>query len=172
MSYVLSDRPPLTIPLELAEKLGLNEAIVIQQIHFWCCINKEQKRNFRDGYYWTFNSYKDWQKQFPFWSIPTIKRTIGNLEKKSLVIVGRFNKLKIDRTKWYRINYEKLATKEGIYTISALQREIDRNKEEHPEELLVASFRCAGAENEATEEIRQEIRNEIKKSKLLNLNPC
>ena len=54
-----------------------------------------------DGKYWIYNTIEAWHKQFPFWSISTIKRIISNLEKEKLIITGNFNKISIDRTKWY-----------------------------------------------------------------------
>ena len=36
-----------------AGTLGLNEAIIINQISYWNEINKKSGNNFKDGYYWT-----------------------------------------------------------------------------------------------------------------------
>lgn len=107
---ILFNKKPLTINVELAEKIGLNESIIVQQIQYWTEHNKEIRHNLREGYYWAYNTYEEWQKQFPFWSVSTIKRTFIKLEKEGWVISGNYNKLKIDRTKWYRLNYEKLET--------------------------------------------------------------
>ena len=119
MSRLLLDDQPLLVMPKLATKIGLNEAIILQQIHYWNEINKKTGNNYKDGHYWTFNSYADWQEQFPFWSIPTIQRAISNLEKLKLVVTGNYNKLKIDRTKWYRIDYKVLEILENspIYQI-------------------------------------------------------
>ena len=108
MSKLLLDEVPLMIMPQLAVKIGLNESIVLQQVHYWLEINKKANKNLRDGFYWTYNSYKEWQEQFPFFSTKTIQRTIVKLEKIDLLISANYNKLKIDRTKWYRINYETL----------------------------------------------------------------
>lgn len=108
MSKMLFDENPLVIQPKLAKIIGLNESIVLQQIHYWNEINRRSKNNFRDGNYWTFNSYERWCDQFPFWSESTIKRTIHKLERMKLIITGNYNKLKIDRTKWYRIDYNVL----------------------------------------------------------------
>jgi hypothetical protein len=102
---LLSEHPLLVLP-ELAKKIGLNEAIVFQQIHYWTEINKKANQNLRDGYHWTYNSYEQWNEQFPFWHVNTIKKTIANLEKARLIVSGNYNKLKIDRTKWYRVDYK------------------------------------------------------------------
>lgn len=105
---LLFDKNPLVINTELAVKIGLNESVILQQIHYWIEINRESGKNFYDGYYWTFNSYAEWQKQFPFWSVRTIRRIISSLESLNLLVSENYNKYKIDRTKWYRINYEAL----------------------------------------------------------------
>ena len=105
MSKLLLNEQPLLIMPRLATKIGLNESIVIQQIHYWNVINEKAKNNYKAGHYWTFNSYEEWSNQFPFWSISTIQRTVAKLEKLKLIVVGNFNRLKIDRTKWYRIDY-------------------------------------------------------------------
>lgn len=108
MSKLLINEEPLQVLPTLAKKVGLNEAIILQQIHYWNRINEKNNRNFYDGYYWTYNTYEDWQKQFPFWSTRTIQRAINRLEKLKLVVSGNYNELKLDKTKWYRINYKVL----------------------------------------------------------------
>ena len=108
ITKLLRNSLPLVIDIQLAKAVGLEEAIVIQQIHYWLIINQRNDRNLHAGYYWTYNSYTEWQKQFPFWSEHTVRRIFGDLEKKGYIISGNFNKLTIDRTKWYRLNYNKL----------------------------------------------------------------
>jgi DnaD/phage-associated family protein len=104
MSKFLLDEKPLIVLPSLAKAIGLNEAIILQQLHYWL----QESNNIRDGYKWVYNTYEDWQKQFPFWSKNTIIRAIKSLEKKGLVVVGNYNRMKIDNTKWYRIDYEKM----------------------------------------------------------------
>ena len=113
---LLFNEQPLVIRPTLACLIGLNEAIVLQQVHYWITINTKAERNLRDGYYWTFNSVANWQKQFPFWSYETIKRTLNKLSGKikgkpkppKLLITANYNNIKIDRTLWYRIDYDLL----------------------------------------------------------------
>lgn len=103
--YLLDDHPLVVLP-SLALIVGLNEAIVLQQVHYWVTLNIKDGRNYEEGEYWTYNTYEKWQEQFPFWSLDTIKRTIKRLEKVGLLITDNFNKWKMDKTKWYRIDYE------------------------------------------------------------------
>jgi len=102
---------PIPLNPELACVIGLNEAIVVQQIHYWVVHNEQQGQNHEDGYYWTYQTIKYMQTQFPFWSERTIKRIINKLETDKILISGRYNKLDLDRTKWYRIDYENLDAK-------------------------------------------------------------
>lgn len=111
-SKLLFNKSPLLIDPDLAVILGLHESIVIQQVHYWLKINEESGRNFHDGYFWTYNSYSEWQKQFPFWNESSVQKIFLRLEKQGYLISGNYNKLKVDRTKWYRINYDKLQTLE------------------------------------------------------------
>lgn len=101
MDNLLLDDYPLIILPSLAKEVGLNESIILQQLHYWL----KKSTNERDGYKWVYNTYEDWVNQFPFWSVSTIRRTVTKLENANLIIVGNYNKLKIDNTKWYRINY-------------------------------------------------------------------
>jgi uncharacterized phage protein (TIGR02220 family) len=96
---------PLVILPSLAMKIGLREAIILQQIHYWLT---KKGAHVIEGRKWIYNTYQEWQKQFPFWSETTIKRSFLKLEKQGLLISGNWNALKMDKTKWYTINYEKL----------------------------------------------------------------
>ncbi|MED5040832.1 DnaD domain protein [Geobacillus stearothermophilus] len=104
MSKLLLDEKPLVILPSLAKEIGLNEAIILQQLHYWL----QESNNERDGQRWIYNTYEDWQKQFPFWSVTTIRRTIKKLENQGIIVSDNLNSMKIDKTKWYRIDYERL----------------------------------------------------------------
>ncbi|MBD8069386.1 DnaD domain-containing protein [Bacillus sp. PS06] len=95
---------PLLVHPTIATTLGLNESLILQQIHYWL----ERSTNQHDNHNWVYNTYEDWAKQFPFWSVSTIRRTITKLENLGILISANYNKLKLDKTKWYRINYDKL----------------------------------------------------------------
>ena len=100
MNLLISEQPLLIMP-NLAVKIGLNEAILTQQIHYWL----QKSNKVRDGHNWIYNSHDAWLKQFPFWSKPTLKRVISSLKKQGVIATGNYNKIKMDRTIWYTINY-------------------------------------------------------------------
>ena len=101
MSKLLINEVPLMCLPSLAVKIGLNEALFIQQLHYWV----DRSKNIIDGRQWVYNTMADWSKQFPFWSQKTLSRTISNLEKQKLVISDNYNQKGYDRTKWYTIDY-------------------------------------------------------------------
>lgn len=100
----------LIVNTDLALVLGdLNEAIVLNQLNYWLEINKKAEKNLIDGKYWVYNSYSDWRiNNFPYWSEKTIQRTFTRLENKGVVLSANYNKLAIDKTKWYTIDTKKL----------------------------------------------------------------
>ncbi|MFC4802586.1 conserved phage C-terminal domain-containing protein [Neobacillus sp. GCM10023253] len=108
MTKLLINEAPIMIIPSLAVKMGLNEAIVLQQIHYWI----QSSSHVIEGRKWIFNTYKDWQKQMPFWSESTIKRIIRSLEEQGFLISANWNKLKLDKTKWYTIDYQRLEAME------------------------------------------------------------
>lgn len=101
-SKLLIDDYPIQVLPKLATEIGLNEAIILQQIHYWL----NQSKHFYDDKKWIYNTYEDWNEQFPFWSVMTIRRTITSLEKQNLIISANYNKAGFDKTRWYSIDYE------------------------------------------------------------------
>lgn len=102
---LLDDRPLLVLP-QLACLIGLKQAIVLQQIHWWLEKNRKAGRNQRDGFVWTYNTYEQWQEQFPFFSARTIERIVADLENHGLLISTQPGGS--DRTKWYRVDADAL----------------------------------------------------------------
>jgi hypothetical protein len=104
VSRLLISENPLQVLPTLACAIGLNEAVILQQIHYW--MTSSQHRY--DGRCWVYNSVPNWQKQFPFWSESTVKRGLLSLEKQGMVISANYNRDPRDQSKWYSINYNAL----------------------------------------------------------------
>jgi hypothetical protein len=101
---------PLVIDPEVAAKIGLNESIIIRQLHFWLKINEKAGKNIFDGKVWCYNSIREWkEKDFIFWSESTISRTFSELHKLNLIETISNPKNKWNKTKWYTINYAEYA---------------------------------------------------------------
>lgn len=104
MSRLLINEYPLQVLPTLACAIGLNEAVVLQQMHYWM----SSSQHFYDGRCWVYNSVPSWQKQFPFWSESTVKRALLSLEKQGMVNSANYNRDPRDHSKWYSINYDVL----------------------------------------------------------------
>lgn len=110
MSRLLMDDPPLVVQPALAVAVGLNEAIVLQQIHYWLQHNQKTKRHLIDDVTWCYNSIPEWVEQFPFWSERTIWHILKSLRKSELLRAEMLSPDKRDRTLYYTIDYEKVET--------------------------------------------------------------
>lgn len=106
-SKLLINEPALQVLPSLAVVLGLNEAVVLQQVQYW--LNNPKSGEEHDGRKWIYNSYTEWQEQFPFWSLNTIRRAIDSLETRGVLLTSdKYNEKPEDRTRWYSIDYDKL----------------------------------------------------------------
>lgn len=91
----------------LAERIGLNEAIIVQQIRFACSQSKSGKM--MGGHKWVWNTYEDWQSDwFPYLSVRTVKRTLQDLERDGYIKSCQPDGHR-SRKKHYRVIEEKLA---------------------------------------------------------------
>jgi uncharacterized phage protein (TIGR02220 family) len=105
MSKLLITEQPLMILPKLAKEIGFNEALILQQMHYRLISSK----HFIDGRKWVISTYEEWLEQMPFWSLSTVRRTVSSLEKLGLLVSANYNQFKMDHTKWYSIDYIKLA---------------------------------------------------------------
>lgn len=108
MNNLLINEYPLIVLPSLACKIGLNEALITQQIHYWTEINRKTGRHFIEERYWVYNTVAKWEKQFPFWSKNTIIRSLDKLRKEKIVEAKILATDPRDRTLWYSINYQTL----------------------------------------------------------------
>lgn len=92
--------------IEIAEKYGVGEAILLHNICFWQKKNIANNVNYHDGRYWVYNSVQAYSELFPYYTDRQIRTILKKLEDKGCLHVGRYNKMKIDRTKWYSVNDE------------------------------------------------------------------
>lgn len=98
----------------MAAAIGLNEAIVVQQVHYWLTLSSNE----RDNRMWVYKTYPEWQTEFPFWSDDTVYRTFKKLEAEGILLsTDEYNQIATDRTKWYSIDYEELDGR-GLLSLS------------------------------------------------------
>lgn len=87
--------------VEIAKLVGVEKAILLYNINYWCVKNEANESNFHDGNYWTYNSAVAFEKLFPYMAPRSISRWLSELEKDGWIMVGNYNKDARDRTRWY-----------------------------------------------------------------------
>ena len=99
---LIAENPMIVCPT-LAVRIGLHEAVFLQQVHFLTL----HSRNVRDGFRWVYNTYEDWLEIFPFFeNEQKIGRYVRKLEALGLLVTSKkYNRNKLDKRKWYRVNY-------------------------------------------------------------------
>lgn len=158
---LLYPESPLTFSRTLAARIGLNEAILLQQVQYWIDTFQQQRKketqaHLRDGHWWVWNNYSEWQEDnFPFMSLTTIKRTVINLERQGLLVTMQPGGN--DRTKWYRINYDHSAFRPKDHS-GPIESEIPSDQIGLMDGTTLAS--CKGP-NRALPPIEPEITSEI-----------
>lgn len=85
----------------IAEKYGLEESILIDNLLFWITKNKANSKHFYNGKYWTYNSTKAFSELFPYWNEKKISRIIASLVEQNVIEKGCFNQNAYDRTSWF-----------------------------------------------------------------------
>lgn len=107
-SRLLINEPPLQVLPSLAMRCGLNEAIVLQQVHYWLGMKSIGKE--ADGRKWVRNSVREWKEQnFPFWHENTVARAIASLVKQGVLLQRNdLSDTPLDRSLWYSIDYRLL----------------------------------------------------------------
>ena len=105
MSKLLINESPLQVQPSLAMAIGLNEAIFLQQLHYWLGASKYN----REGRVWVYNTYAEWILQLRYMSERTLGRTIKSLKDQRLVIVEKFEQSKSNQVNYYTIDYDTLS---------------------------------------------------------------
>ena len=88
---------------DIAEKVGVNAAVIYQNFLFWTEKNHANGRHCYDGHAWTYNSRKAFVELFPYLSEKQIRTAIDKLVDAGLVIRGNYNKRGFDKTVWYAL---------------------------------------------------------------------
>lgn len=107
MSSALINDYPITFLPHLAKAIGVNEALVLQQLHYWLVNHAEVQH---EGKFWIYKTYEEWQEQdFFFWSVRTVKSVFKSLTNLGLIESQKLSSNRHNRVNYYTINAEKLA---------------------------------------------------------------
>ena len=123
----------IPLNLSLLEVLGqgkVYEALVLQQVDYWCTINKNKNEHYFEGSYWMFSSVKKMlERDFPLcFSYDTLKRILINLEEGNFLITKKYKNGKL-----YRVNYNKISFNKNL----KLDKNITKNENDNQNSRLV-----------------------------------
>lgn len=90
----------------LAKEYGIEEAILLHHFYYWIVKNAANEKHFHDGLYWTYNSKKAYSEFFQYINETKIFRVIKHLEEEGVVVKGKYNQDKFDKTNWYALSYK------------------------------------------------------------------
>ena len=119
MNTLLIDENPMMVIPSLVKAVGLEQAIVLQQLHFVWRQPKSGKvlasvdlGNGRtiDGSKWIYNTAKGWREDyFSFWQPDNVRKLFVSLETRGLVISCQPDSNVGNMRKYYRIDYERFS---------------------------------------------------------------
>ena len=114
----------------IAKKYGIGEAIFIHNLAFWIKKNQANNRHYYRGYFWIYNSYKAFAKQFEEFSKSQIETIIKNLINKKVILKDIISERE-DNTSSH-INYYTICDKEilKLYEIEYNEDDIEKQKPE------------------------------------------
>lgn len=103
---LLYETRPLIVNPQLAVEIGLNEALILQQIKYW-----HERATYRyDGEPWFYKTNEDWEAEFPFFSDRTIRRGLKSLGDLGAIKTRRDLDSKVlnkrGSTLWYALNLD------------------------------------------------------------------
>jgi hypothetical protein len=150
-----------SFPTIVAKEVGVVEAVILQHIYFWYVENMRNKRNYYDGKYWTYNSYSSFQEVFYYLSKPQIKRIIHKLEIDGFIKSGNYNKLSIDRTKWYTMTDKCLRLFSGESLTNSRTDEIGKPTDEIGKPTDEIGKPLPNINTNINTDIREDARNKI-----------
>lgn len=89
---------------QIAAQVGLNAAVIYQNLFFWIEKNEANRHNFKDDRYWTYNSIAAFAKLFPYFTEKQIRTALDKLLNAGLILKGNHSDDRYDRTAWYALN--------------------------------------------------------------------
>lgn len=98
--------------VEVAKEVGVNAAVIYENIAFWVNHNAKHGKNLKEGEFWTYGTQKDIAAQFDYLSVKQVRTALEKLEEHGYIKTGCFNKHGYDRTHWYTIT-DKCKRQEG-----------------------------------------------------------
>lgn len=93
----------------VAQRYGLEEAVLLHSCVFWWREHRAKRENFRDGRYWNHCSVKAFAELMPWWTAKQVRRIVESCRTQGALLTANYNERKDDKTLWYAPSDELLA---------------------------------------------------------------
>ncbi len=102
MSLLLDERPVVLQP-SLVRELGIAEAAISQQLHYWA----QRATHEHDGHWWVAKTYQDWSDEIGI-TAKVARNACDRLRKAGVLVAIANPDDPHNRTQWWRLDYAKL----------------------------------------------------------------
>lgn len=89
--------------VSVAVEVGVNAAVVLENIAFWVRANRKAVRHKHDGKHWTYGSTRHFAELFDYLSEKQVRGALDKLITCGYVETGNFNRSAYDRTRWFTL---------------------------------------------------------------------
>ena len=87
--------------VDLAQRCGVNAAILLSDIQYWCERSKGDPAHLREGRVWMWSSVRDFRERHPYLTARQIRYALEQLTAAEVVITAQYSDRALDRTIWY-----------------------------------------------------------------------
>lgn len=87
--------------VEVARRCGVNAAILLSDIQYWCERSKGDPAHLREGRVWMWSSVRDFRERHPYLTARQIRYALEQLTAAEVVITAQYSDRALDRTIWY-----------------------------------------------------------------------
>lgn len=108
MSEMLLNERLVAIQPSLVRRLGIAEAAIVQQLHYWL----RRATNSHDGHIWVYKTYTAWSDEIGL-SSKAVRGALDKLRRAGVVVSIESPIDSRDRTLWWRIDYDVLHNEQG-----------------------------------------------------------
>lgn len=104
-NLLLDEQPAIFSPSVAVAFGSVAQAVILQMLNFF--LSQENSGIEEKGHRWIYNSYPEWQKKMPYYSVDEIRNAFQKLEASGAVKSCQPFVAKWNRSKAYRIDHAK-----------------------------------------------------------------
>jgi DNA-binding PadR family transcriptional regulator len=115
--------------VEVAKEVGINAAVIYENIAYWIKHNAKTGKNEKDGKHWMYSTQKELSEQFDYLSLKQVRTALDKLESAGYIIKGNYNRHGYDRTTWYALTDKAAVELEAVEAAKSPRRATASNGE-------------------------------------------